>query len=48
MVMVELHENRNILIPMDSWNLNFDNGFRKYMGILVMELLFPIYYVLHN
>jgi hypothetical protein len=48
MVMMELHENPNILISMDSWNLNFDSGFRKYMGILIMEFLFPIYYVLHN
>jgi hypothetical protein len=45
---VEIHENLDILIPMDSWNPNFDNGSKKYMGILVMEILILIYYVLHN
>jgi hypothetical protein len=48
MMMTELHENPNILVPMDSWSLNFDDGFKKYMGIFAMEILFLIYYVLHN
>jgi len=33
---------------MDLWNPNFNGGFRKYMRIYVLEILFPIYYVLHN
>jgi hypothetical protein len=33
---------------MDSWKPNFDYGFKKYMGIIVMEILILIYYVLHN
>ncbi len=36
------------LVPMDSWNFNFDSGFKKYMGILIMEIFIIIYYVLHN
>jgi hypothetical protein len=46
--MAELHENLNILVPMDSWNLNFDGGLKTYLGIFVMQTLIPIYYVLHN
>jgi hypothetical protein len=46
--MVELHENLDILVLLDSWSFNFDNRPRMYMGILIMEILFPIYYVLHN
>jgi hypothetical protein len=40
--MAKLHENPDILIPMDLWNPNFDNVSKKYMGILVMEILIPI------
>jgi hypothetical protein len=47
-MIMELHENPNIIVPMDSWSLNFNNGSKKYMGIIVMEILFPTYYVLHN
>jgi hypothetical protein len=46
--MVELHENPNILILMDSWSFHFDNGSKKYMGIFVVEVLFWIYYIQHN
>jgi hypothetical protein len=46
--MTKLHENLDILVPMDFWSLNFDDGSMKYMGILVMKILIPIYYVLHN
>jgi hypothetical protein len=45
---MKLHEKLNILIPMDSWSLNFDSGSKMYMGILVMEILLIIFYVLHN
>jgi hypothetical protein len=45
---MEPHENHDILVLMDSWNPNFDDGCKKYMGILVMEIIFPIYYVLYN
>ncbi len=38
----------DILLSMDSWNLTFDGGFKKFMGIVVMEILFPINYVLHK
>jgi hypothetical protein len=47
-VMAKLHENPKNLIPMDSWSPNFHDGSKKYMGIVVMEILIPIYYVLHN
>jgi hypothetical protein len=40
--MAELHENLDKLISMDSWNLNFDSGSKKYMGILVMEISISI------
>jgi len=43
-----LHENFDIIVPMDSWNPNFHSGSRKNMGIFVMNILFPIYYVLHD
>jgi hypothetical protein len=36
----KLHENPNILIPMDLLSFDFDGGFKKCMGILVMEFLF--------
>jgi hypothetical protein len=45
---MQLHENLKILVLMDSWRPNFNGGSKKYMGILVMEILFSIYYVLHN
>jgi hypothetical protein len=46
--MAKLHENIDILVPMDSWNPNFDNGSRKYIGSFIMEIIFSIYYVIHN
>jgi hypothetical protein len=46
--MMELHENPDILVPMESWSPDFNNEFKKYMGIFVMEIIFIIYYVLHN
>jgi hypothetical protein len=48
MMATKLDENPDILVPMDSWSLNFDDGSKKCMGIRVMEILIPIYYVLHN
>jgi hypothetical protein len=45
---MELHENLDILVTMNSWSLNFHSGSRKYMKILIIEIMFPIYYVLHN
>jgi hypothetical protein len=42
-VTTKLHENLDILVSMYSWNPNFDDGSKKYMGIIVMEILFPIY-----
>jgi hypothetical protein len=47
-MIAKLRENLNILIPMDLWNPNFDSGSTKYIGILVMEILILIYFVLHN
>jgi len=47
-MMAEFYENLNILDLMDSSNLNFDDGFRSMWGFLVMQILIPIYYVLHN
>ncbi len=35
----KLHENLDILIPMDLWSPNFNGGCKKYMGIFVMEIL---------
>jgi hypothetical protein len=45
---MELHENLNILDLMDSSNPNFDDGSRNMWGFFVMQILIPIYYVLHN
>jgi hypothetical protein len=47
-MMVAFYGNLDILIPMDSWRPNFDNGSKKYMGSLLMEIIIVIYYVLHN
>jgi hypothetical protein len=41
--MVELHENLDILVPMDSWNPNFNDGSKS-----IREILISIYYVIHN
>ncbi len=41
--MAELHENPDILILMDLWSPNFNDGSGKYMRILVMKFLIPIY-----
>jgi len=38
----------NILVAMDWWSPNFDDRLKTFMGILVMEIIFPIYYVLHK
>jgi hypothetical protein len=46
--MAELHENSNILDLMDSSNPNFDGGSRSMWQVFVMQILIPIYYVLHN
>jgi hypothetical protein len=46
--MTKPHENSNILDLMDSSNLNFDDGSRKYVGVFVMQILISIYYVLHS
>jgi hypothetical protein len=46
--MAEPHENSNILDLMDSSNLNFDGGSRSMSGFFVMQILIPIYYVLHS
>jgi hypothetical protein len=47
--MVELHENLDILILMDSWSFNFDDRPRMYTGILVMEIYFQftMYYIIN-
>jgi len=47
-VTAKSHENLNILDLMDSSNPNFDNGSRSMWGFLVMQILIPIYYVLHS
>ncbi len=47
-VTTEHHENSNILDLMDSLNLNFDGGSRSMWGFFVMQILIPIYYVLHS
>jgi hypothetical protein len=47
-VTTEPHENLNILDLMDSSNPNFDGGFRSMWGFFVMQILIPIYYVLHS
>jgi hypothetical protein len=44
----ELHENSNILNLMDSLNPNFDGGSRSMWGFFVMQILIPIYYVVHS
>jgi hypothetical protein len=44
----EPHENSNILNLMDSSNPNFDGGSRNMWGFLVIQILIPIYYVLHS
>jgi len=46
--MAKPFENSNILDLMDSSNLNFDSGSRNMWGFLVMQILIPIYYVLHS
>ncbi len=47
-VTAEPHENSNILDLMDSLNPNFDNGSRSMCGFFVVQILLPIYYVLHS
>jgi len=42
------HETSNILDLMDSSNRNFDGGSRSMWGVFVMQILIPIYYVLHS
>jgi hypothetical protein len=44
---LELHENPNILVPMNLWSPNFNNGSNKYVQIFVIKILISIYYVLH-
>ncbi len=44
----EPHENSNILDLMDSSNPNFDGGYRSMWVVFVMQILIPIYYVLHS
>jgi hypothetical protein len=44
--MIELYENLNAIIPMDSLSPNFDGQSRLYKRILIVEDLFPIEYVL--
>ncbi len=46
--MVEPHENSNFLDLMDSSNPYFDSGSRSMWGFFVMQILNPIYYVLHS
>jgi len=48
MYLKEPHENSNILDLMDSSNLNFDGGSISMWGVFVMQILIPIYCVLHN
>ncbi len=45
---MEPHENLNILNLMHSSNLNFDGGSKSMWRFLVMQILIPIYYVLHS
>ncbi len=47
-VTAEPHENSNILDLMDSSNPNFDDGSRSKWGFFVMQILIPIYYILHS
>jgi hypothetical protein len=42
------HENSNILDLMDSLSPNFYDGSRNMWGFFVMQILIPIYYVLHS
>jgi hypothetical protein len=44
----EPHENSNILDLTDSLSPNLDGGSRSMWGFFVMQILIPIYYVLHN
>ncbi len=47
-VTAEPNENSNILDLMDSLNPNFDGESRSMRGSFVMQILIPIYYVLHS
>ncbi len=47
-VTAEPHENSNILDLMDSSNPNFDGGSKNMCGFFVMQILIPIYHVLHS
>jgi hypothetical protein len=47
-VTAEPPENSNILDLMDSSNPNFDGGSKSMRGSFVMQILNPIYYVLHS
>lgn len=44
--MVELYENLDTLVAMNSISLNFNGGFGQYKGIIIMKNLFPIDYVI--
>jgi hypothetical protein len=37
-MIAKLHENLDIVILMNSWSPNFDDGSKNYMGIFVMEM----------
>jgi hypothetical protein len=45
-LITELYENLNALVPMDLSSLNFHNGFKYYKGIHIVKDLFLIDYVL--
>jgi hypothetical protein len=47
-VTAEPHENSNILDLMDSLNPNFDDGSKSMWGFFAMQILIPLYYVLHS
>lgn len=46
---MEQDENYDILVSIDLWNLNFNEGFRKYIKNFIMEILIPItmYYTIN-
>ncbi len=44
--MIEPYENLDVVVPTDSLSPNFDGQSNLYKGILIVEDLFPIEYVL--
>jgi len=47
-VTAEPHENSNTLDLMDSSNPKFNGGSRSMQVISMMQIVIPIYYVLHS